>query len=166
MAYDGEILDQCGLIEMDCTRVAVVAVSGSGPNLCGHLLIGTGAGGNTNYFHVAELRGYPKYMVPAGYTRYLNENGKSEIRRRVLSLPDPDAASMYLEELMANKWTWGVLPNNCVAFVEEVIAAGGGTWSSYSNCPSAATADSIETRANRFLNTLENEIYRLYGVPR
>ena len=105
-------------------------------------------------------------MVPAGYTRYLNENGKSEIRRRVLSLPDPDAASMYLEELMANKWTWGVLPNNCVAFVEEVIAAGGGTWSSYSNCPAAATADSIETRANRFLNTLENEIYRLYGVPR
>jgi hypothetical protein len=166
MAYDGEVLDQCGVVDMDCTRVAVVAVSGSGPNVCGHLLLGTGIGGNTNYFHVAELRGYPKYMTPAGYGTYLSENGKSEIRRRTLSLPNPSGASMYLEELMANKWTWGVVPNNCVAFVEDVIAAGGGTWSSYSNCPSVATADSIETRATRFLNQLENEIYHLYGVPR
>lgn len=166
MAYDGEFLDSCGTVDMDCSRVAVVAVSGSGPNVCGHLLIGTGVGGNMNYFHVAELRDYPKYMTPAGFQRYLRENGKSEIRRRILSLPDPNGAMNYLEGLMSRTWTWGVLPNNCVAFVEEIIAAGGGSWSSYSNCPAAAISDSVEERATRFLNTLENEIYGLYGVPR
>jgi len=164
MAYDGEILEQCGVVDMDCSKVAVVAVSGSGPNVCGHLLIGTGVGGNLNYFHVAELRNYPKYMTETGFRRYLKENGKSEIRRRILSLPDPNGAMTYLEDLMSKKWTWGALPNNCVAFVEEVIAAGGGSWSSYSNCPAAAISDSVEERANRFMNTLENEIYSLYGV--
>lgn len=166
MAYDGEVMDQCGTVNMDCTRVAVVAVSGTGPNVCGHMLIATGVGGNPIYFHVAELRGFPKYMTDAGFRRYLKENGKSEIRRRILSLPDPSGASLYLEDLMANKWTWGGVPNNCVAFVEEVIAAGGGTWGSYSNCPSVAITDSIEERATRFLGQLEGEIYRRYGVPR
>lgn len=164
MAYDGEILDQCGTVDMNCSNIAVVAVSGSGPNVCGHLLIGTGVGGNINYFHVAEFRNYPKYMTETGYRRYLKENGKSELRRRTLALPDPSGAMTYLEDLMSKKWTWGVLPNNCVAFVEEVISAGGGSWSSYSNCPAAAISDSIEERANRFMNQLENEIYSLYGV--
>lgn len=166
MAYDGEILDQCGLLDIDCSRVAVVAVSGSGPNVCGHLLLGTNASGNTLYFHVAVVRGQPKYMTASGFSRYLKENGKSEIRRRHLALPDPSAATVYLEDLLANTWTWGALPNNCVAFVEEVIHAGGGEWSSYSNCPSVATQDTIGERATRFLNQLENEIYQLYGVPR
>jgi len=67
---------------------------------------------------------------------------------------------------MANKWTWLVVPNNCVAFVEEVIKAGGGTWSSYSNCPDVATQDTISVRIQRFLGQLEGEIYHLYGVPR
>lgn len=166
MAYDGEFLDQCGTVQMDCSSVAVIAVSGSGPNVCGHLLIATGIGSNPIYFHVAELRGYPKYMTETGYRRYLRENGKSEIRRRILSLPNASGAELYLENLMANTWTWGAVPNNCVAFVEEVIAAGGGTWGSYSNCPSVAITDSVEERATRFLSTLENEIYRLYGVVR
>lgn len=164
MAYDGEILDQCGAVEMDCSKVAVVAVSGAGPNVCGHMLIATGLAGNMMYFHVAVVRGNPKYMSDAGFRRYLKENGKSEIRRRVLALPDPSGAALYLEELMAGTWTWGALPNNCVAFVEEVIAAGGGEWSSYSNCPAAAITDSVEQRATRFLTQLESEIYRAYGV--
>jgi hypothetical protein len=166
MGYAGEILDQCGLINIDCTRITVVAVSGDGPNVCGHLLIQTGSDSNKYYFHVAEFHNYPRYMSEAGYRRYLSEAGKTEIKRIPLSLPNPDAAAMYLEELTANTWTWLAVPNNCVAFVEEVIAAGGGTWSSYSNCPSVATADTIETRVNRFLSQLEGEIYRLYGVPR
>lgn len=165
MAYDGEILNQCGLLNFDCSRVAVVAVSGSGPNVCGHLILGTGGGANPLYFHVAVVHGYPKYMNEPGFQRYLKENGKSELRRRFLSLPDPQGAALYLENLMANTWTWGALPNNCVAFVEEVIHAGGGDWSSYSNCPTIATADTIGERANRFMGQLENEIYRLYGVP-
>src|SRR5690606_18206778 len=117
------------------------AVSGSGPNKCGHLLMGTGARGDMIYFHVALVRGYPKYMTEAGYQRYLKENGKSELRRRHLALPDPQAARVYLERLMSETWNWYLLPNNCVAFVEEVIAAGGGTWGSYSNCPAVATQD-------------------------
>ncbi len=127
MAYDGEFLNACGTVEMDCSRVAVVAVSGAGPNVCGHLLIGTCLSGSPMYFHVAELRGSPKCMTAAGYPRYLKENGKSEIRRRILSHPMPANAATYLEDLTANTWTWGAIPNNCVAFVEEVIAAGGGT---------------------------------------
>jgi hypothetical protein len=66
---------------------------------------------------------------------------------------------------MANKWTWLVLPNNCVAFVEEVIKAGGGTWSSYTNCPAVATQDTLNERIERFVGHLENGIYKLYGVP-
>lgn len=60
---------------------------------------------------------------------------------------------------------WGVLPHNCVAFCESVMAAGGGTWSSHSNCPTVATADTVQERARSFRGTLENEIYQLYGVP-
>jgi len=46
-----------------------------------------------------------------------------------------------------------------------VIHAGGGEWSSYSNCPTVATQDSIGEQATRFFGQLEGEIYRLYGVP-
>ena len=117
------------------------------------------------YFHVAEVYGVPRYMSEQGFQRYLKENGKTEIRRRYIELPNPEGANLYLENLLANTWTWLVLPNNCVAFVEEVIHAGGGTWSSYSNCPTIATQDSIGERANRFMSQFESEIYRMYGVP-
>lgn len=166
MAYTGEILDTCGLIEIDCTQIAVVAVSGDGPNLCGHLLLHTGSARGGYYFHVAEFRGQPRYLSESGYQRYLREAGKTELRRRYLSLPNPQGALLYLEELMANTWTWLVVPNNCVAFVEEVIQAGGGTWGSYSNCPDLATQNTLSERIERFLGQMENEIYRLYGVPR
>jgi len=109
-------------------------------------------------------------MDDAGYRRYLTENGKRELRRRMVRLPNSRGALLYLEGLMAEKWTWGLLPNNCVAFVEEIIRAGGGDWSSYSNCPAIATTDSIAERTQNFLNMMENmmegEIYRLYNVPR
>lgn len=166
MSYAGEVLNQCGLINIDCSSVAVVAVSGDGPNVCGHLLLHTGPGRGGFYFHVSDLRGYPRYMNESGYRRYLKEAGKTELRRRYLSLPDPEGARTYLEGLMASKWTWMVLPNNCVAFVEEVIKAGGGSWSSYSNCPAVATADTLSERVGQFLQQLEGEIYHLYGVPR
>lgn len=166
MAYSGDILDQCGLINIDCSAIAVVAVSGDGPNVCGHLLLYSGPTRGGYYFHVAEFHGYPRYMSQSGYERYLKESGKREIRRRYLSLPNPQGALLYIEGLMANKWTWLVIPNNCVSFVEEVIKAGGGTWGSYSNCPDIATQDTIRERIQLFLGQLENEIYRLYGVPR
>ena len=164
MSYDGEVLDACGVIEIDLTTAYVVAVSGSAPNVCGHLLIFAGNKGGY-YFHVAELHGYPKYMDQAGFQKYLKDNGKKELKRIRVVLPDPQGAVAYLEELLASKWLWGVLPNNCVAFVEEVIKAGGGNWSSASNCPSLATADTVEDRATKFMQGLTNEIMRSMGVP-
>jgi hypothetical protein len=164
VSYSGEVLDQCGVVHADFSRVAVVAVSGDGPNVCGHLLIHAGSA-DGYYFHVADLRGYPKYMTEQGYRRYLRESGKSEIRRVPLSLPNPNGAYLYLERLMAEPWTWLVLPNNCVAFVEEIIRAGGGTWGSYSNCPAIATQQTIGQRINSFMSQLEREISGLYGVP-
>jgi len=168
MDYTGKILNACGLIGIDCSMIAVVAVSGDGPNICGHLLIRTDGSGGGKYFHVSDPsgHGYPRYMSESGYRRYLQEAGKTELRRRYLSLPDPQGSLLYIEGLMANKWTWGLIPNNCVAFVEEIIKAGGGTWGSYSNCPNIATLETIPRIIQHFLVQLEGEIYRLYGAPR
>jgi hypothetical protein len=33
MAYEGEILNQCGLIQLDFSATCIVAVSGDGPNV-------------------------------------------------------------------------------------------------------------------------------------
>ena len=165
MSYSGEVLNACGLIDIDFTHTYVVAVSGDGPNVCGHLLLYAGNRGGY-YFHVAELRGYPRYMDDAGYRRYLRESGKTELRRLSVSVPNPQGALNCLERLTAEKWTWLVIPNNCVSFVEEVLAAGGANWASASNCPALATAPTISSRIRSFLNRLEAAIYGLYGVPR
>jgi hypothetical protein len=172
MAYEGEILNACGTIQIDLSDAYIVAVSGDGPNICGHLLLYSSKGGGY-YFHVTgdpkgsglgRLRGYPMYMNDTGYRRYLKETGKTELRRRAVDIPHPDAALLYVEKLLSDKWTWAVLPHNCVAFVEAVIGAGGGGWGSYSNCPALATADSVQTRINYFYQWMESGVYNVYGV--
>jgi hypothetical protein len=178
MAYEGEILHACGLIELDFSKTWIVAVSGDGPNLCGHLLV-YAASNPGYYFHVTgdptasgimKVRGYPMYMDDAGYRRYLVETVKTELRRRMVKLPNPAGSALYVESLLSEKWTWAVLPHNCVDFVEEVIKAGGGGWTSYSNCPVISISDDIPTKIQTFFNSMENmlegEIYRIYGVPR
>ena len=35
MAYDGEVLNENGLLGIDLSEIYVVAVSGAGPNVCG-----------------------------------------------------------------------------------------------------------------------------------
>jgi hypothetical protein len=165
MSYDGELMDSCGAIDLDLSRAYVVAVSGSGPNVCGHLLFHVNSGGG-HYFHVAEIHGRPRHLNQPGYLRYLEENGKTEIRSVHVPLSKPDEALRYLHTLMAGNWTWLVLPNNCVAFCEEIIKAGGGDWSSWSNCPSVATQPTIGQRATEFMMELERSIYGLYRVPR
>lgn len=164
MPYHGEILNACGVIDVDFSDVDVVAVSGDGPNVCGHLLIHSSGRQGGYYFHVTDIRGNPRYMSDSGYRRYLNESGKAELRRLPVNLPKPTDALNYLEGLMAEKWTWLVLPHNCVAFCEEVIRAGGGTWGSYSNCPTVATAETLSERIARFLAGLQGAIYNAYGV--
>ena len=165
MAYTGEVLNACGLFEIDFTDTHLVAVGGEGPNVCGDLLVYAGNRGGY-YFHVAELNSYPRYLSESGYRRYLRESGKAELRRRRVELPNPNGALLYLEGLLANTWLWLVLPNNCVAFVEEVVRAGGGSWGSYSNCPAVATAPTVSERLQNFYNWMESGIHGLYGVPR
>jgi hypothetical protein len=131
VTYLGEHLNQCRAVPFDWANTSLVIVSGSGPNPCGHAIANAG----NFYFHVDGVRGYPWYFGQTGYQRYLRENGKRELRRRRVQLTNPDGAQNKLDELMSKKWTWLVLPNNCVAFVEEVFAAGGSKFSSYSNCP-------------------------------
>lgn len=165
MAYEGEILDACGIVVVDFADAKIAAVSGDGPNVCGHLLIYSPAAGGY-YFHVAGLRGYPRYMSDAGYRRYLQETGKRELRRLPMNLPNPTGANLEMERLLSEKWTWGVLPHNCVSFVESIISAGGGNWGSYTNCPALATADTIDASIQNLLNWAEKSVYSAYGVAR
>ncbi len=139
MGYSGEIVRSCGVIDMDMNNAFAIVVSGDGPNVCGHMILNTGGRGG-NYFHVAGFRDHPRYMSQAGYDRYLSENGKTELGRYRVRLPAPQAAAIRLEELLSEKWTWLVVPNNCVDFVEVVLQAGGADFGLISNCPGAFVA--------------------------
>lgn len=165
MAYSGEYLTACGVVVIDFSSVEVIAVSGDGINVCGHLLLRVNSGGGY-YLHVAGLKDYPKYMTESGYSRYLKENKKKELNRISTKLSNPKAAYVKFEELLAEKWTWLLVPNNCVTFVEEILKAGGNEWASLSNCPAVATQDSLVTRANRLYIKLESMVYSHYGVVR
>lgn len=132
--YIGDEMVISPLKTSDFKHTCAVIVSGDGINLCGHALLHVGDGW---YFHVAGKNDLPKFMSESGYMRYLRENGKREIRRFIVPLPNPAGAHKKLEELLAKKWRWLVLPNNCASFVEEVVQAGGSNAGMYLNCPSA-----------------------------
>ena len=138
MAYEGNIITACPADIYDFANTYAVVVSGSGPNFCGHLILNVG-GINGLYMHVAGIRTYPRQMDEAGYRQYLKENGKKEFRRFQVTIAYPQKAMLKLEELLAAKWTWGVLPHNCASFVEEVVEAGGSSAGLYSNCPALET---------------------------
>jgi hypothetical protein len=87
------------------------------------------------YTHIAEVNGYPYYMNQKGYERYLHENGKTELKRERVNVPYPEKAKRKLEQLKYERWTWMVLPNNCVRYVEEILHAGGCNFNLKSNCP-------------------------------
>ncbi len=132
MAYDGDHINFCQ--EFDFSRAHAVVVSGASWNPCGHMLLNTGGPGGW-YFHVAEVRGRPKFMKEEGYRRYLKENGKKEIFRTPVMIKQAAGCNRKLEELLAAQWTWFLLPNNCARFVEVVLQAGGTSAGLYSNCP-------------------------------
>ena len=102
------------------------------------MIINTGGIGGF-YFHVAEFHGFPRYMNEAGYRRYLKEEMKREISRTRVLLKNPQGAQRKLEELLAKKWTWFLVPQNCAAFAEDVLQAGGTNAGLFSNCPRAET---------------------------
>jgi len=146
VAYEGELLLECP--PLDFTATQAVVVSGASWNPCGHMIFCTGSNSDdARYFHVAgagfqEAYGvyaYPKFMTESGYRRYLQENGKHEIRRLDAKLTTPNGSYRRLTQLMADKWFWGVLPHNCASFAVEIIRAGGGDLSVILNCPDQET---------------------------
>lgn len=134
MVYEGEVLDRCGLLKMSFDHAFAVVVSGARWNPCGHLLLNVG-GGCGYYCHVAEVKGFPRYMNEAGFRKYLTTNGKRELRRTFVPLSSPAKAYAKAEQLLSMPWSWWLLPHNCATFVEEVLQAGGTSAGLYSNCP-------------------------------
>jgi hypothetical protein len=134
MAYEGDLMIECPATPYDFAHTSAVVVSGDGPNFCGHMLLNVG-GKIGVYVHVAGIRAQPRKMNEDGYRRYLKETGKRELKRFGVTLPKPGAAMLKLEQLLSETWTWGVLPHNCAAFVEDIVSAGGSPAGLYSNCP-------------------------------
>ena len=123
-------------IRLDWSQAAFVVVSGSQTNPCGHALLYVG-GGFGHYFHVPGIpRWYerPFYISGPDFPRYLSTSGKREIGRKKLNIPCPAQAEAKLRALMEAKWAYGVLPQNCVSFVQEVAKAGGNKWD-FNNWP-------------------------------
>jgi hypothetical protein len=131
MTYLGEHLYTCAVIPFYWHQVQVVIVSGWGPNACGHTMLRAG----NYYFHIDGRQNLPWFLDEAGFKRYLRENDKNELWRFPVTLPKPEAAQRKLEELMANRWKWWGLWNNCATFVETVMTAGGANIASIGNCP-------------------------------
>jgi hypothetical protein len=131
--FDGDAMILCPLDLTDFKHTCAVIVSGDGVNACGHTVLHIG---DSWYVHIAGFYKAPKFMHESGYQRYLRENGKHELRRWIVRLPNPAGAHRKLEELIAKPWLWGILPHNCASFAEEVLQAGGSKAGMYFNCPS------------------------------
>jgi hypothetical protein len=101
-------------------------------------------------------------MDEAGYQRYLKESGKRELARVAGNITDARAAQAALTAIMSEKWLWGVLPHNCIAMVEKVIKAGGGDFSTATNCP---VMTKVQQDLEQGMGRLDWEIRRLYGGP-
>lgn len=132
--YDGDELILCPIHSSDFNHTCAVIVSGDGVNACGHTLLHIG---DSWYAHVAGFYNVPKFMHESGYKRYLKENGKREIRRWLIRIPNPQGAHTKLHELVEKPWLWTILPHNCSSFAEEVVRAGGSKAGQYFNCPTA-----------------------------
>jgi len=134
--YEGAAMILCPLEERDFQHVCAVIVTGDKFNPCGHTLLHVG-GSWSWYVHIAGPYKLPKWIPGSNYLRYLNENGKREIRRWTIKLPNPKGAHDKLHELMQKPWLWGVVAHNCTSFAEEVARAGGSKAGQYFNCPIA-----------------------------
>lgn len=59
------------------------------------------------------------YMNEAGFQRYCKGNYKTILRRAHVPIKNPKGAQKKLDELLSQKWFWGVLPHNYSNFVER-----------------------------------------------
>ena len=164
--YQGDLHLFSPAVQYDFSSAHVVVVSGDGINACGHMLLNTN-GRHGWYFHVASLRDYPRYMGYDGYQRYLKENGKTELGFFYKHVPNESAARVKLAELLGKKWLWGVLPHNCVAFVEEVLQAGGSSFGLLSNCPALeVSANEWEAQIDEIKRSTTDEALMRYFMSR
>ncbi len=134
----GSELKGRSLGKLDWSQAAFVVVSSDSVNPCGHALLYVG-GGFGHYFHVPGLPRFyerPFYFSGSDYQRYLSSGGTREVGRKSIAIPCPANAEAKLYELMEKKWTYLLLPSNCVSFIDSVARAGGNFWD-MSNCPRA-----------------------------
>ena len=134
--YEGAGVILCPLEVRDFQHVCAGIVSGHKVNPCGHTLLHIGKSWSW-HVHIAGPYKLPKFIPESHYMRYLKENGKREIRRWEIKLPNPKGAHEKLHELMEKPWFWGVVAHNCTSFSEEVVQAGGSNAGQYFNCPIA-----------------------------
>ncbi len=133
--YDGApvgYFPQLDLDKFSMEKIYPIVVTGSTP--CGHMLVNVGGTGGW-YFHIHTWYDYPFVMDEQGYQRYLRENGKREVFRYEIEIPEPEKARKALKSLLRKTWFWLVLPHNCVGFAEAVAQAGGSSFGLYFNCP-------------------------------
>lgn len=163
MAYIGERMTVCDPKILAFSDANAVLVSGDGINVCGHAILQTIGSPARHYFQVtAGIYDYPTYMDEAGFERYMKENGKKLWMIAPGNLKDALPAQLLLSKLMAEKWVWGVLPHNCVTFVEKIIQAGGGEFGLNLNC---AVIPKKQREMELWFGRLESAIKGLYGVP-
>jgi hypothetical protein len=182
MAFDGAPIKTLSGLGLTHTTCELLIVSGSGPNLAGHMLMELPAapGGTRSIFHIGAVRDFPYWMKSSDFGRYLKENDKKELGRKHITLPKPRDAEAYLTKAIRTKWTWGGIINNCVSFCEEYIAAGGSSWSMRTNMPAlfntqrpddaignwlSDTYRRAESGVTGVLSQAEAEIRRRYGLP-
>jgi hypothetical protein len=132
--YVGEPLNRCPPTAYRFHDAHAVIVTGDGPNFCGHALLNTNSCAGW-YFHIAGWNRQPHVMDGTGFGRYLRESRKSVVRRVRLNITRPQQAQEKLMELLSETWQWGVIPHNCVTFVETVAHAGGSGFELRWNCP-------------------------------
>ena len=146
MSFQGnKYLSQELPINADFSRAYVVLVSGNVPNICGHALIYF-PGGFGHYFHFTgpEITDHPRYLLGQNdYQRYLKENNKREFYRVCLSVPNPEGAKEKLRALLNKEWTTYLVAHNCVSFINEILKAGGVSWSFLTYCPTPALLHKI-----------------------
>ena len=135
--YEGAPMFVSPLEMSDFQHVCAAIVTGDKLNPCGHTLLHVGESWSW-YIHVAGgVYKLPKFIPQSHYMRYLKENGKHEIRRWDIKLPNPKGARDKLHELIDKPWFWGVIAHNCTSFAEEVVRTGGSEAGQYFNCPIA-----------------------------
>ncbi|MFN7001418.1 MAG: hypothetical protein ACK4ST_15550 [Elioraea tepidiphila] len=171
MAFDGAPITTLSGLRLTHRSCDLLIVSGSGPNLAGHMLMELPAepGGTRSVFHIAAVHDYPYWMAASEFPRYLKENGKTLLGRKTVPLPKPAEAEAYLAAAIGKKWFWGLVYNNCVSFCEEYIAAGGSTWSMRTNLPALYDTTRPDDYIGNWLSDVyrraDNEVRRIYGFP-